>query len=246
MEAMLGDQLAEAEAEDGIGPLLSEEEAAEEAAVAAKLEEAMALNAQLKAMMIQAEEAELQERMRQQPRGGTRGGMPRGTAAPGSGPRMPGTAKNGGWGGQTHTDGRAREINRDNAILVQKLSNIAYDRRKPGGAQTSGPFHIPANRTSASINRRTKDDKIARENAAMAKRLNSVKATSNVSRAAAQKHASQHNQYLKVLGGQGPRGGSAAMMGPPAATGRARSAARNQQTLPALRMHTDGPRPFEF
>ena len=91
MEAMLGDQLAEAEAEDGIGPLLSEEEAAEEAAVAAKLEEAMALNAQLKAMMIQAEEAELQERMRQQPRGGTRGGMPRGTAAPGSGPRMPGT-----------------------------------------------------------------------------------------------------------------------------------------------------------
>ena len=40
---------------------------------------------------------------------------------------MLGVAKNGGWGGLTHTQGRANEIDKDNQILVQKLSSIAIN-----------------------------------------------------------------------------------------------------------------------
>ena len=249
--------------EEGVGPLPDDEENEE---VNAKLEEALQLNAQLKAMMMQAEESERQAAMmRRGPGGGgprpmvdTRrqpgGAMHRGAAPPTTGPRLPGAAKNGGWGGHTHTDGRAREINRDNQILVQKLSNIAVSRNKPGGStgqSTQQPFRIPKNRTSVSINQRRKDDQIARENAAMARRLNSVKPTAALSSKTAAQHSAKHNTLLRVLGQ--PRAGAMPVSShaPPRTAGsRAGSAAPGQQprrsTLPQLRMHTDGPAGFQF
>ena len=85
----------------------------------------------------------------------------------------------GGWGGTTHTQGHAKQIDHANAILVDKLTRIAGSkgptfREKPAAAKPKGPG-------SAAINRRKQDEKIARENAALAKRLNSVKPTKSLS-----------------------------------------------------------------
>ena len=71
----------------------------------------------------------------------------------------------------TFTEGRANEINRDNAILVSKLSNIHIERKKPNASMVAQPFRIAASRTAAAINRRKQDEKIARENAALAQTL---------------------------------------------------------------------------
>ena len=238
MEAMLAaDQLLEAD--DQVGPLPEEEELDEEE-MARKYEEAMALNAQLKAMMMQAEEQQRREMARrQQQRGGGRpmvdtrrqegGAMHRGQAPSVAGARPLGVAKNGGWGGQTHTDSRAREINRDNAILVQKLSNVALTNPKKTQEKV---FRIPTNRTSVAINQRRKDDQIARENAAMARRLNSVKPTKALSAKATAQHAAKHSSYLKVLGQPGAMRASAGVGRP-----RVGSAAAGRSALPVLRMH---------
>merc|ERR1719240_788170 len=109
---------------------------------------------------------------------------------------MIGHAQNGGWGGKTHTQGRESEIDRDNMILVQKLTSIAV---KPTLNTRQQPHYIPPANSSVAINRRRKDDQIARENAAFAKRLNSVKPTSTLSNKTAVKHAQQHTKYLQVL-----------------------------------------------
>jgi hypothetical protein len=257
MEAMLAaDQLAtgQDETDDAPGPLPGEEEAEElnEEEMAAKYQQAIELNMQLKAMMMQAEEQQRREMQRraQQQRGGgggqramvdTRrqegGAMFRGQAPAAPGPRPVGLPKNGGWGGQTHTDSRSREINRDNQILVQKLSNIAIARSKPTGEpKQARPFRIAPNRTSVAINRRNKDDQIARENAAMARRLNSVKPTQALSAKAAAQHSAKHNTYLKVLGQPGAARASAGASRP-----RMGSAAQSRGALPALNVH----RPFE-
>lgn len=244
MEAMLAaDELGMED--DEVGPLPEEEEADEEE-MARKYEEAMQLNMQLKAMMLQAEEQQRREaQRRQQGRGGGGAGRPmvdsrrheggamhRGQAPPTQGRPPVGHAKNGGWGGQTHTDSRAREINRDNAILVQKLSNIAIARNKPAAAvKQEKVFRIPANRTSVAINQRRKDDQIARENAAMARRLNSVKPTQALSSKAAQQHSAKHNSYLKVLGQPGAMRAAAGQGRP-----RAGSAAPGR-SLPVLKVH---------
>jgi hypothetical protein len=256
MEAMMAaDELGvgQEEVDDAPGPLPGEEEDEEldAEAMEAKYQQAMELNMQLKAMMMQAEEQQrLAMQRRSQQRGGgggqramvdTRrhegGAMFRGQAPAAHGPRPVGMPKNGGWGGQTHTDSRAREINRDNQILVQKLSNIAIARNKPSAApQQARPFRIAPNKTTVAINQRRKDDQIARENAAMARRLNSVKPTAALSSKAAAQHSAKHNNYLKVLGQPGASRASAVSRGP-----RIGSAAQSRGALPALNVH----RPFE-
>ena len=135
------------------------------------------------------------------------------------------TQKNGRWG-QTHTDSRAREINRDNAILVQKL-----ERRTHQPQEDAGKFaFLPT--ASVAINQRRKDDQIARENAAMARRLNSVKPTKALSAKATAQHAAKHSSYLKVLGQPGAMRASAGVGRP-----RVGSAAAGRSALPVLRMH---------
>ena len=110
---------------------------------------------------------------------------------------MLGVAKNGGWGGLTHTQGRANEIDKDNQILVQKLSSIAI---KPTmNTRATIPFRANPGKTTVAINRRKKDDQIARENAALAKRLNSVKPTSTLSNKATAQHAKNHSANLRNL-----------------------------------------------
>ena len=169
---------------------------------------AMALNEQLKLMLAQAEEA---ERMRQQQQSHAQHTRQQGSqslmrgAAPRSGVsnnmRQLGHAKNGGWGGLTHTESRTNEIERDNQILVQKLTSIAVKPTR--NTRQNVPFRQNQNTTSVAINRRRQDDKIARENAALARRLNSVKPTANLSNKSAAQHAAKHQSYLRTLAGGG-------------------------------------------
>ena len=217
----------------------------EAAAVDAKMADAIALNQQLKAMMAMAEEQEARAAaQRQQPR--QKFGGPSGSRAgvPAQRPRPLGVAKNGGWGGLTHTAGRAQEINRDNAILVSKLSSIHIERKRPNAAHAQQPFRQNPQRTAAAINRRKQDDKIARENAALAKRLNSVKPTQSLSNKAAAQHAQKHTQLLRVL--QPGRTTTLASMAPPRSRARSAGGPRPPQSmLPVLRGQME-PRPFEF
>jgi len=222
-----------------------------------KFQEAEMLNQQLKQMLAAAEQDERRQmaQMRRQaaPQRGARGssgsfGIP--PRAPPPGPRMLGVAKNGGWGGLTHTQGRANEIDKDNQILVQKLSSIAI---KPTmNTRATIPFRANPGKTTVAINRRKKDDQIARENAALAKRLNSVKPTSTLSNKATAQHAKNHSANLRNLNagkqpmhpmGAGGGGRGNGMMA------RARSAnASRTAVLPALGAPPPGisfNRPFE-
>ena len=172
------------------------EESAEE--MQRKMHDAMLLNEQLKSMLSMHEHAQQQQqqqqsRARQQLRAGSSAGMRHAGAAD----RLIGRARNGGWGGMTHTDEQANRIHKDNAILVSKLTRIANGRPRPVGPPP-GPHRGPAAQSAAAINRRKKDDQIARENAAMARRLNNVKPTGSLSAKAAAKHAAQHRQYLRI------------------------------------------------
>lgn len=257
--------LAPDDGEGEVDPNFNPEEAA---ALEMDMNNALALNQQLKEMLLQAEarEAEQQQLARAiAARGGRGGGGPAarggrgmsGIRAPGASmmrgaapensrqaPRMLGHAKNGGWGGLTHTDGRSNEIERDNQILVSKLTSIAV---KPTlNTRQNMPVRQNPAQTTVAINRRKQDDKIARENARMAQRLNSVKATSTLSNKSAAQHAKQHNAHLRVLGGAGNSGYNP-MMAPPRQPGsRAASATsyrpNGQQALPRL---MKPPRPFE-
>ena len=217
----------------GLAELGAEAEGEEDEEASAQLNEdmqgALALNAQLKAMLLQAEEDERQyaQNIRKIPAG--KRTMPRGAAQPhaNTGPsnmRPVGTAKNGGWGGLTHTMHRSTEIDRDNQILVQKLSTIAV---KPTLAtQADRPFRQNPAKTSVQINRRRKDDQIARENAALARRLTSVKPTSNLSTKATSQHAKKHTSLLRTLGSNASGAGPSQL----APAGR-----KPSSTLPALR-----------
>jgi len=151
-----------------------------------KMEDAIALNAQLKEIMRQHEEEQRmqQQRLKQRNRQQTMGRSP------------PSRASKGGWGGVTHTGMRSNEINRENAILVSKLSTIAT---RGSGYGATAPFRPPPQRSTIAINQRRKDDQVARENAAMARRLNSVKATSTLSNKTAAKHSKDQQRYLQVL-----------------------------------------------
>ena len=197
------------------------EEGEDTEAMQSKMEEAMMLNAQLKEVLRQAEE---QQRQAQRSRQQQTGGRP----SPSRAQSRAGAAKNGGWGGGTHTDTRNHEISRENAILVSKLSSIATRGRE--SIVGAAPFRPPPNRSTITINNRRKDDQIARENAAMARRLNSVKATSTLSAKSASRHAQQHNKYLQVLR---PPTYSSALSAPPqqlvAAQQRGRSANRGRE-----------------
>mmetsp|Transcript_49547 Transcript_49547/g.129237 ORF Transcript_49547/g.129237 Transcript_49547/m.129237 type:complete len:220 (+) Transcript_49547:43-702(+) len=165
----------------------------DEEELARKMEESIQLNAQLKAML---QHAEMEESMRQQQ-------VRQQMRTPGGGRQMLGAPrpKNGGWGGMTHTDGRMHEIQRHNQILVSKLSNI--DRRRP---LVDGPPVIRQNpqRSTVAINRRKKDDQIARENAALARRLGSVKPTKGLSVQDAKKHDAAHSRHLATLRSHAP------------------------------------------
>jgi len=152
-----------------------------------KMEEARALNAQLRALLPQLEREQRQQQQRA-------------LAARPSPPR----AKKGGWGGTTHTDMRAQEIAKENAILVGKLSTVAV---RSSGLSTGPVFRPPPSQSSIAINNRRKNDQIARENAAMAKRLNSVKATSTISSKNAAKHAQQHARLTTLISGRPPTQG---------------------------------------
>jgi len=192
-----------------------------------KMQAALAQNAALKEMLAQMEEQERLARAQQEHRSphaarGHASQSRHGRGAP------PGHAKNGGWGGMTHTEHRSHQIDRDNQILVAKLSNIAI---KPTmNTRANAPFRVDQNRSSVSINRRRQDDKVARENAALAKRLNSVKATTTLSNKTAKQHAKKHDGLVRMLGNN-PLATPSGQLLP----SRARSAAQRTAVLPSVR-----------
>jgi len=193
-----------------------------------KMREAVALNQQLKAMMAEMEAAQLQQ---QQASSRARGaalsharGAPPGTNIPRGAP----SPHRGKFGGTSHTVERSNEIDRDNQILVSKLSNIAL--RPTVKTRQEEPFRLK--NSSIAINRRRKDDQIAHENAKMAQRLNSVKATSTLSNKTAQQHAKRHNDYLRITSGAAQHGQPLMACSGPV---RARTPASRTAILPALR-----------
>ena len=108
---------------------------------------------------------------------------------------------------------------------IKKLTNIAA---KPTiNTRDNQPFRQNPHKTSVSINRRRQEDKIARENEALARRLNSVKPTSNLSSKAAAKHSQEHARRLRVLQGP-PRPAYVPMLEAlPAGPGRSRASSAN-------------------
>ena len=164
-----------------------------------EFEQALALNQQLKALYLEMESAPQAHQRRPNRSAGTARSLLMGQAPRKPEPRSLGHAKNGGWGGLTHTAGREQEIGRENQILVQKLSAINTNRGKLTGGITA-PFRPKPGKSSTAINQRRKDDQIARENAAMARRLNTVKATSTLSRKHTDEHAKRHARHVSSLG----------------------------------------------
>jgi len=172
----------------------AEEELAEAAELDDKMMEAMALNAQLRQMVEQMETQEQPSQQKARPPQARRPAPAK--SVTGAAMRAPreGPKGAGGWGGQTHTDGRANAIDRENAILVAKLSNIANQNRKP---LVDTPVRHQKH-SSTSINRNRKEAEIARENAKMAARLSSVKPTTGLSVKAANRHAADHNKHSRI------------------------------------------------
>ena len=191
---------------------LTEEELAQMEEMDRKMEEAMALNAQLRSMVLDMEQQE-----QQQPPAAQRARQPVARRAPpavksvtGAAMRAPrvGQEGAGGWGGKTHTEDRANTIDRENAILVAKLSNIASKNRK---SLVDGPVRHQKV-SSQAINRNRKEMEIARQNAKMAARLASVKPTSGLSSKQAAKHSAEHQKNRALVsrnpGGIGSNGAS--------------------------------------
>lgn len=164
-----------------------------------QMAEAIALNQQLKAMVLEVEQREREQRRQQlarsrpsQNRGGSMSHFRPDDVALAHTKRPLGQATSGGWGGLTHSKAQSDQISRNNQILVTKLQNISTGR-KP---QTAQQYYRPPSRASASINRRRMDDQIARENAAMARRLNSVRPVVSNKKAS---HAGPKNKALVQL-----------------------------------------------
>ena len=118
------------------------------------------------------------------------------------------------------------------------------DCRKPTlNTRQAQPFRPAKGNSSVAINRRRQDDKIARENAALAKRLNSVKPTSNLSNKKAAEHAAKHQSYLRTLGGGGNPMMRNAMAMP--AVPRVRSVDSRPGSTAGMPRLLQAPRPFE-
>lgn len=173
------------------------EQAAEARSLEAQMEEALELNAKLRGMVLEIESRSLEP-------SNPKSARPL-TSAPksltGMAMRAPREGKPGagGWGGKTHTEARASAIDRDNAILVSKLSNIATREKKP---VVEAPVRIHKT-SSSTVNRNRHQTEIARENARIAMRLSSVKATAGLSGKSAAKHASEHKRFLRIASRNG-------------------------------------------
>ena len=184
--------------EDGEG----EEYGASSEEVDFAMQQALALNAQLRRMELemnaeqqmqaQKEQAQAQMRMQMQ----QSGRRPQGSSVLGTSVKQRG-AKNGGWGGSTHSVDRSRAIERDNANLVKHLTEIASAPRSSasqGGRGALPPAGAPKPRASACINRQRQNNQIAQENARLAKRLAGAKpAVSNFREHAAKQDAHKRN-----------------------------------------------------
>ena len=182
--------------EDGEG----EEYGASSEEVDFAMQQALALNAQLRRMELemnaeqqmqaQKEQAQAQMQMQQS------GRRPQGSSVLGTSVKQRG-AKNGGWGGSTHSVDRSRAIERDNANLVKHLTEIASAPRSSasqGGRGALPPAGAPKPRASACINRQRQNNQIAQENARLAKRLAGAKpAVSNFREHAAKQDAHKRN-----------------------------------------------------
>ncbi len=174
-----------------------------------KMTDAMELNAQLRELVKQAE-ARGSDAIKDLTSGGGRGRGRSGASGSShtpSGAARRGVPKNGGWGGMTHTSTRTSEIATENAILVQKLSNVALGRATHQSVPGRNVAHRSAGPSSATINRSRADDRIARENAAMAKRLASVKPTAALSKQHAVKSAADHKRRLQNVSRVPPQPG---------------------------------------
>ena len=166
------------------------------------MQQALALNAQLRRMelemnaeqQLQMQKAQAQAQMRMQMQ--QSGRRPQGSSGLGTSVKQRG-AKNGGWGGSTHSVDRSRAIERDNANLVKHLTEIASAPRSSasqGGRGALPPAGAPKPRASASINRQRQNNQIAQENARLAKRLAGAKpAVSNFREHAAKQDAHKRN-----------------------------------------------------
>ena len=197
---------AMAEADATTAPQDEDEEGEEYGASSEEVEfamqQALALNAQLRRMelemnaeqQLQMQKAQAQAQMRMQMQ--QSGRRPQGSSGLGTSVRQRG-AKNGGWGGSTHSVDRSRAIERDNANLVKHLTEIASAPRSSasqGGRGALPPAGAPKPRASASINRQRQNNQIAQENARLAKRLAGAKpAVSNFREHAAKQDAHKRN-----------------------------------------------------
>ena len=194
-EAIMSPQDADAE---------DEEYGASSEEVEFAMQQALALNEQLRRMeaemsaeqqqqMQQAQAQAQQQQQQQQQTQQQSGRRQQGSSVLGTSVKQRG-AKNGGWGGATHTVDRSRSIERENANLVKHLTQIASAPRsssQQGGRGAPPPSGAPKPRASASINRQRQNDQIAQENARLAKRLAGAKpAVSNF-----KEHAAKQDAY---------------------------------------------------
>lgn len=152
-------------------------EGEEEDVTEGEMEDAYALNEQLKAMLAMHEAEALRQQQLAQQRQPPRQQQSR---PPQRRPAQQNVAAQqnagrGGWGGKTHTDLQQAAIARENRILVEKMSKIAFS--SSGGPNPVSKPPTGPKRASSSINRQRMNDQIARENAALAKRLASSKPT---------------------------------------------------------------------
>mmetsp|Transcript_33905 Transcript_33905/g.76769 ORF Transcript_33905/g.76769 Transcript_33905/m.76769 type:complete len:271 (-) Transcript_33905:308-1120(-) len=180
------------------GEEMTEKEAAEAAEVEAKMAEALALNQQLRSMVLELEQQEQRSAPLHQP-GRIRPARGSSLKTASSLKAASGTHQGqGGWGGKTHTARRANEIDHANAILVAKLSTIATRGADPRRTSLMGePVHSLPGRSSSTINRSRKEGEIARENAKMARRLATVRPTAALSGKQAANHAANHQRYSR-------------------------------------------------
>lgn len=170
---------------------------------------ALELNRQLKAAMAHGGgDSKAATRARsQQP---TASGAPRHSVGDG---RRSGRAK-------TFSDGRVREIGRDNLILLEKMARIAdRPRQQSEYAARAAPDGRLA---STTLNRARTNDKIAKENMLIAQRLAKVKPSRGLARTDMSRHSTQHARLADQIRdphvrAQRPRHGDRALAPEPAA-----------------------------
>ena len=186
----------------------------------------MALNEHLRRLELEASQQEQQQQrsppqQHRQSRGPPQQrGLPPAASSGRAPPRRPGEAKHGGWGGVTHTADQSRAIDRENQLLVNRLTNIATGPRVAPQHAARGSAPPPgssAPRASAAINRTKKNDQITQENARLAKRLASAKPAVANTKAHAAKHDARR-AHVSRTAPPDPLGRSStasALLGPP-------------------------------